>query len=226
MAVTGLPEPQPDHAYRMAKFAMHCQSKTALILHELKEKLGEDTVTLDCRIGMHSGPVTAGVLRGDRGRFQLFGDTVNTASRMESTGEKGRIQCSKETADLIIAAGKSSWIVPREDKVLAKGKGEMSTFWILPKGTRGTSVGTSSHGGSAQPGLHRRMYPEDLSETFDESERGKITSYMPKLARNTTRRLSSEDMSEYDESDRDTANYNPPEVGGLLPHTVAEDLSE
>lgn len=76
MAVTGLPEPQADHAYRMAKFAVACQAKTSLILHQLKDTLGEDTVNLGCRIGMHSGPVTAGVLRGDKGRFQLFGDTV------------------------------------------------------------------------------------------------------------------------------------------------------
>lgn len=77
-----------------------------------------------------SGQVTGGVLRGDRARFQLFGDTVNTAARMESTGERGRIQLSRSTADLIIAAGKDRWVIPREDAVAAKGKGIMQTYWL------------------------------------------------------------------------------------------------
>lgn len=82
------------------------------------------------RIGVHSGPVTAGVLRGERARFQLFGDTVNTAARMESHGKKNRIQISKETADLLNAAGKGFWFAPREDKIVAKGKGELQTYWL------------------------------------------------------------------------------------------------
>ena len=80
-----------------------------------------------------SGQVTAGVLRGQKSRFQLFGDTVNTASRMESTGTVGRIQISQSTADLLIAAGKMHWLTIREDKVNAKGKGELTTFWLDPR---------------------------------------------------------------------------------------------
>lgn len=47
---------KPDHAYRMAKFAVNCQAKTTSILHQLKDSLGDDTASLTCRIGMHSGP--------------------------------------------------------------------------------------------------------------------------------------------------------------------------
>lgn len=55
---------------------------------------------------------------------------MNTASRMESTGKKGFIQLSQQTADILVEAGRSSWIIPREDKVEAKGKGEMQTYFL------------------------------------------------------------------------------------------------
>ena len=59
----------------------------------------------------------------------LFYQTVNTAARMESNGARNRIHCSKETATLLEAAGKS-WACPREDLVRAKGKGELQTYWL------------------------------------------------------------------------------------------------
>lgn len=65
-----------------------------------------------------------------KARFQLFGDTVNTAARMESNGMPGRIHCSQATADLLVSAGKGDWITAREGVVHAKGKGEMQTYWI------------------------------------------------------------------------------------------------
>jgi len=78
----------------MAQFASNCLFKMNRIVNseELINKLGSDTAELQLRVGMHSGPVTAGVLRGEKARFQLFGDTVNTASRMESNGQKGKVR--------------------------------------------------------------------------------------------------------------------------------------
>lgn len=141
----------------MARFARDIQDRLRTLLSDLETTLGPDTADLGLRVGLHSGPVTAGVLRGERARFQLFGyvkridtrdaccdlyrlvnfahvpvldfldsylssDTMNTTSRMESTGEKNRIHCSQETADLLAKAGKQHWFFPREEKVFAKGK--------------------------------------------------------------------------------------------------------
>lgn len=69
-----------------------------------------DTGDLAMRFGLHSGSVTAGVLRGERARFQLFGDAMNTASRMESNGLRDKIHLSDDTAQVLIAAGKNHWL--------------------------------------------------------------------------------------------------------------------
>ena len=101
----------------MVKFARDCRTKLSQLANDLVTTLGADTADLEMRIGLHSGSTTTGVLRGAKSRFQLFGDTVNTASRMESNGVRGRIHVSQASADALIDKGKSHWIVPREDKI-------------------------------------------------------------------------------------------------------------
>lgn len=130
VAVTGLPNPQKNHASIMARFANECMKEIGRVTADLEETLGPGTTKLQLRVGLHSGPVTAGVLRGQKARFQLFGDTVNTAARMESTGKPMHIQVSQATANALIAAGKSRWLHLRPDVVHAKGKGEMQTYWL------------------------------------------------------------------------------------------------
>lgn len=131
VAVCGLPEPRVDHAVAMSRFAQACMTKMKEVVSQLEVTLGPDTGDLALRFGLHSGPVTAGILRGERARFQLFGDTVNTAARMESTGMKDKIQISQETADLLVVAGKTHWFVKRDGLVKAKGKGELQTYWLV-----------------------------------------------------------------------------------------------
>ena len=94
---------------------------------------------MQARIGFHSGPVTAGVLRTEKGRFQMFGDTMNCASRMESTGQPGRIQVSEAAAALLRDA--HGIVLEPRGLVPIKGKGDMQTYWLLaaprtPEGTQ------------------------------------------------------------------------------------------
>lgn len=73
---------------------------------------------------------------------------------MESTGKKNQIQLSKETRNLLVDAGKGSWAVEREDKVVAKGKGEMATFWLKYRKAHSQHSGSSAHGESTDEGTH------------------------------------------------------------------------
>ncbi len=83
------------------------------------------------RIGLHCGPVVAGILGKERMQYDVWGDTVNVASRMESTGVAGRIQISEAMAGAIRTG---SFTIEERGTVTIKGKGEMKTFWLLPAG--------------------------------------------------------------------------------------------
>ena len=90
------PKRQFDHAVRMVKFANEGFHRITRLLRDEDIQLALGTGDLAIRFGLHSGPVTAGVLRGEKTRFQLFGDTVNTAARMQQNGKAGRIHISQE----------------------------------------------------------------------------------------------------------------------------------
>lgn len=144
VSVTGLPVAQPNLALLMVKFARDCLVKMDKLTRQLDASLGPDTSSLAMRVGIHSGPVTAGVLRGEKARFQLFGDTVNTTARMESNGMKDRIHVSQSTADELIALGKKRWVHARAGKITPKGKGLLQTYWVRPTTDR-TKSGLSHH---------------------------------------------------------------------------------
>ncbi|MGN5478128.1 adenylate/guanylate cyclase domain-containing protein [Cupriavidus basilensis] len=120
MAAAGLPEPVNDHAVRAAHMALDMLQA----LDEFNERNG---YALKMRIGMNSGPVVAGVIGRRRFIYDLWGNAVNVASRMESGGSPGRVQLT-ETTRLKTRGSRSSF----EERGLigAKGIGSMST-WLL-----------------------------------------------------------------------------------------------
>jgi hypothetical protein len=123
----------------MARFARDILSRMHLLVKKLEVQLGPDTADLSLRIGIHSGPITAGVLRGERARFQLFGDTIQVAQKIKATSGVGRIQVSKQFAELLQDSGKADWLRPREGTM----PGDMETFWLMSKAN--SHMHTSSH---------------------------------------------------------------------------------
>lgn len=169
VAAAGIPEKRKDHALVMARFAHACMQATSRQMKLLEKTLGPDTGDLTIRVGLHSGSVTAGILRGQRARMQLFGDTMNMGSRMESSGQPGRIHVSEDTAHLLEASGKSHWLIASEEKADIKGKGLVQTYWLNV-----TVDGLASTADSSSNG-------ETRSESFEHDNKAKIEEKLERL---------------------------------------------
>jgi class 3 adenylate cyclase len=119
MVAGGLPEARPDHAQAVADMALEMQMVVARFNTERAEPL-------DIRIGLHTGPVIAGVIGSKKFIYDLWGDTVNTASRMESHGVRGKIQVSQESYHYLSEA----YVLQERGVVQIKGKGELTTYFL------------------------------------------------------------------------------------------------
>lgn len=132
MAVAGVPEALDGHASKAAHAAVDLLTELNSLEISMPAELGDtswvnDIERIDVRIGMHSGPVVAGIIGSERLQYDVWGDTVNVASRMESTGQPGFIQVSDVFASLL---DPSAWsLIPREP-IEIKGKGLMQTYWL------------------------------------------------------------------------------------------------
>jgi hypothetical protein len=127
MGVTNLEKHQQDtHVRQAARFAidMVIEANKILIDEEVPEK-----GYINVRCGFHSGPVVSNVIGSLNPRYGLFGDTVNTSSRMESNSKANRVLCS-EAAYTILAEQAPEISVRKRGKIAVKGKGDMVVFWV------------------------------------------------------------------------------------------------
>ena len=128
MAAAGIPEPLPGHLDRLAQAALQMLAETSRIR-------APDGSPIAIRIGMHAGPVTAGVIGEAKFIFDVWGDTVNTASRMESHGAAGRIQVT----DTVRATLADHYDFEGPHVIDVKGKGP-TQVWFLHSPSAGTAA--------------------------------------------------------------------------------------
>lgn len=119
MVAGGLPTPQPGHNAAIAQFALD-------IREAIQQFPRPDGRPFELRVGINTGPVVAGVIGRRKFAYDLWGDTVNIASRMEATGEPQRIQITPEVYREI----KTKFQIEARGHVVVKGRGQMRTYWL------------------------------------------------------------------------------------------------
>ena len=122
MVVGGLPSAREDHAEAIANMAIDMQRA----IKKFRNDRGEP---FQIRIGINTGPVVAGVIGIKKFIYDLWGDTVNVASRMESRGISGKIQVTEATYQLL----KDKFLLEFRGSIPVKGKGEMITYWLIDR---------------------------------------------------------------------------------------------
>ncbi len=120
MLAAGIPVPYKHHMELVASMAFAMN-------HELENYVKETGHQISMRIGLHSGPVVAGIIGTKKFVYDLWGDTVNTASRMESSGVAGRIHCS----EVVYANLNDKYIFEERGTIEVKGKGTMMTYFLI-----------------------------------------------------------------------------------------------
>jgi guanylate cyclase len=132
MAAAGIPSPRPDHAQALATLALD-------LLDAVREDGAMGSLGFELRIGINSGPVVAGVIGRKRFLYDLWGDAVNVADRMQTEGTPGQIQITRATYELL----KDEFICEPRGTVDVKGKGQMETWFVIGKRESPSSTATA-----------------------------------------------------------------------------------
>jgi adenylate cyclase len=131
MCAAGLPEPSDTHATDMVRAALAMQNKMEVI-NQHRKAAGQ--AVLEMRIGMHTGAVIAGVVGSKKFAYDIWGDTVNVAARMEAAGEVGKVNISAVTYGWV----KTEFACQYRGQLAAKNKGEMDMYFVEEKRGEGT----------------------------------------------------------------------------------------
>ncbi|KAG2373464.1 hypothetical protein C9374_012071 [Naegleria lovaniensis] len=169
-----------DHPERMLKFCIDIFT----FLHKYNK---EKKKKVNVRIGIHTGAAVGGVIGTKKFAFDLWGDTINTASRMESTGVEGRVQISRSCYERVYDLG---YQFEEREPIEVKGKGKMQTYLLAAK-----------HHPSPIPGSESGLNDDSKSQTFDETS-SSVTLEITKPLSRTLGSISADNLSE---SERDSA---------------------
>ena len=145
MVAAGVPTPRPDHARALALMALD-------MIEAMRSNDEVGHLGLELRVGINSGPVVAGVIGRKRFLYDLWGDAVNTASRMESHGTPGRIQITRATYELLADEFECE---PR-GTIAVKGKGEVEAWYLTGPRPRGDHA-SAANDGAREPTLDERV---------------------------------------------------------------------